>query len=151
MISFELNQARLKGGRRLKEADVKRALQAVAAGLRRKKDAEFSIAFVSEREMKKLNKEWRGKDAVTDVLSFGRAEKAERAERGEMGEILICYEQAKRQAKDMGHSVRDEVMFLLVHGALHLFGHDHERPAGAKRMFPLQSRILTKLGIDPRI
>lgn len=143
MIRYELDQSRLKGGQRVKEADVKRALQAVSAGLRRKKDTDVSIAFVSEKEMKKLNKEWRGKDAVTDVLSFGDDDGN--------GEVILSYEQAARQAKDMGHSTRDEVLFLLVHGVLHLHGFDHMEPADAKKMFPLQARILTALGIDPRI
>lgn len=143
MISFELNQARLKGGQRVKEADVKRALQAVSDGLRRKKDVDVSIAFVSEKEMKKLNKEWRGKDAVTDVLSFGDDEGN--------GEVILSYEQAARQAKEMKHPTRDEILFLLVHGVLHLHGFDHMKPGDAKKMFPLQARILTALGIDPRV
>ncbi|TAK03252.1 rRNA maturation RNase YbeY [Patescibacteria group bacterium] len=145
MINFELNQSRLKGGQRVKEADVGRALKAVSAALRLRRDTEISIAFVSEREMRALNRQWRGSDKVTDVLSFGRLERAE------TGEVLICYEQAARQAKEMKHSARDEVLFLLVHGVLHLFGYDHERPSDAKKMFPLQARILTKLGINPRL
>ncbi|OGL67144.1 rRNA maturation RNase YbeY [Candidatus Uhrbacteria bacterium RIFCSPHIGHO2_01_FULL_63_20] len=151
MIRYELNQSRLKGGRRVKEADVARTLKAVSEALRLRRDTEISVAFVSEKQMRAFNKEWRGKDTVTDVLSFGRLERAEKAERGEMAEILICYEQAKRQAEEMSHSVRDEILFLLVHGILHLSGYDHERPADAKRMFPLQTRILTRLGVDPRI
>lgn len=86
-----------------------------------------------------MNKAYRGKDKVTDVLSF------------QEGEILLCYAQAKRQAAELGHSVRDENIFLLVHGLLHVFGYDHEKPADARRMFPLQKRILDSLGIDSRL
>ncbi len=89
--------------------------------------------------MRRLNKQWRGNDRVTDVLSF------------ESGEILINYDQAKRQAIELKHSTRDEVIFLLVHGVLHVYGYDHEKPSDAKKMFPLQTKILTKLGIDPRL
>ena len=100
---------------------------------------------MSEPEMKKLNRIWRGKNRVTDVLSF-------ELEDGEVfGEVLISYEQAARQAKDLEHSTRDELIFLLVHGVLHVFGYDHEQSKDAKRMFPLQKKILTKLGIDPRL
>lgn len=82
---------------------------------------------------------------MTDVLSFHLGEK------DTLGEILICYPQAKRQAKQLGHSTRAELIFLLVHGLLHLSGFDHETPRDAKRMFPLQSRILVSLGINPRL
>jgi probable rRNA maturation factor len=104
-----------------------------------------SVAFVGEREMSRLNKQYRGKDKVTDVLSFG-AQKPDGS-----GEILICYEQAKRQAKELRHTTRDEVVFLLVHGLLHLSGLDHETPADAKQMFPLQEKLLTRLKVDPRL
>ncbi|MBI5794573.1 rRNA maturation RNase YbeY [Candidatus Uhrbacteria bacterium] len=145
MIVAEMNQSRLKGRQRLPERLVVETLKEITKALRIKKNIEISIAFVSEPEMKKLNQTWRGKNRVTDVLSF-------ELEQGEVfGEVLICLEQAARQAKVMGHSVRDEIMFLLVHGILHLFGYDHERPSDEKRMFSLQKKILLRLGIDPRV
>ena len=142
MIRYELNQARLRGGQRVPDAAVKRALKAVSDVLVHESDTDVSVAFVSEGEMRKLNKQWRGKNKVTDVLSFG--------EKGN-GEVLISYAQAQRQGKEMGHSTRDEILFLLVHGVLHLSGYDHERPTDAKKMFPLQTEILNRLGIDPRL
>ena len=143
MIHAELNQSRLAGGQRLPARTLDAVLREVSRGLRSRKDTNVSIALVSASEMRRLNKEWRGKDALTDVLSFGD-------EHGN-GEILISYEQARIQAKQLGHSTRDELAFLIVHGLLHLHGYDHERPADAKKMFPLQTRILTVLGIDPRL
>ncbi len=104
-----------------------------------------SVAFVSEAEIRRLNKAYRRRNAVTDVLSFGDGEA------GQLGEVLICFAQARRQARALGHPVRQEALFLLVHGLLHLFGYDHERPIDAHRMFPLQSRILDSLGIDARL
>lgn len=145
MLAIELNQSRLKGGQRIPERVVERTLRAVAKALRFGKRANVSVAFVSPMEMKKLNKAWRGKDGLTDVLSFGDIKK------GDDGEILISYEQATKQAKQMGHSTQDEIVFLLVHGTLHLFGYDHMNPKDAKKMFPLQTKILTTLGVDPRI
>jgi len=140
LIRAELNQSALKGGARLPRRAFELALAECARSLRPRHDVLLSVAFVGEREMRKLNREWRGKDRVTDVLSFEN-----------VGEILICYPQAKRQAVELGHSTRDEVVFLLVHGVLHVFGHDHERPTDAKRMYSIQTKILTRLGVDPRI
>lgn len=143
MLRAELNQSRLKGGQRLPRAVLAKVHRAIAK--QKKQKGEYSIAFLSDAEMRKLNKAYRGKDCVTDVLAFPSKEP------GYLGEVLISYAQAKRQAKQMGHSTRDEIVFLLVHGILHLFGHDHIKPADAKKMFPLQTKILTSLGIDPRL
>ncbi|MEI6510619.1 MAG: rRNA maturation RNase YbeY [Candidatus Uhrbacteria bacterium] len=140
MISFEINQSKLRGGQCLPHALVARALAACDAELKPRKDVELSIAFVGEREMRALNKKWRGHDYVTDVLSFETS-----------NEILLCYPQAVRQAKEMGHSTRDELVFLIVHGILHTFGYDHIEPKDAKKMFPRQTRILSTLGVDTRI
>lgn len=104
-----------------------------------------SIGFVSAARMREFNRAWRGKDKVTDVLSF------ELGEGSLKGEILLSYEQAALQAKQMKHSVRDELYFLIVHGVLHLWGYDHEDPKDAKKMFPLQKKILKSLKINPRI
>lgn len=139
-LRAELNQTLLRGGQRLPRRVVERALRACEDALRPRKDVDLSVAFVNERDMRRLNKRWRGKDRVTDVLSFEG-----------VGEILISYDQARRQAEELGHSTRDEVVFLLVHGVLHVFGYDHEKPEDATRMFPLQTRILNRLGVDPRL
>lgn len=140
MLTAEINQSLLKGGQKIPQALVDKAVRACARAMGIKDNTVLSVAFIGPREMRALNKRYRGRDRVTDVLSFE-----------EVGEILICYPQAKLQAKQMGHSVRDEIIFLLVHGVLHTFGYDHERPEDAKRMFPLQTRILNQLGIDPRL
>ena len=95
--------------------------------------------------MRKLNFTWRGKDRLTDVLSF------ELNEGTLKGEILLSYQQAVKQAKEMGHSTRDELCFLIVHGVLHLWGYDHENPKDAQKMFPLQESILKNLQIDSRV
>ncbi len=145
MIFAQVNHGRLTAARRLSRRLITQTLTEVTKALHLKEDVEISIAFVSESQMRKLNSRWRGKNRVTDVLSFELDE-------GEVfGEVLISYEQAARQAKTMKHSTRDEITFLLVHGVLHLFGYDHERPRDAKKMFPLQTKILKHLGVDPRV
>lgn len=158
MIRAELNQSILRGGQRLPRRDLERALAMCSDVLSRVSPpqrggvkrgwTELSVAFVSERDMRRLNKQWRGKDRVTDVLSFSPSYELRTTS---YPEILISYDQAKRQAAELGHSTRDEIVFLIVHGVLHVFGYDHETPADAKRMFPLQTKILNRLGIDPRL
>lgn len=145
MIKIELNQERLKGGMKFPNTRLVQIEKEVVRALKLKSLHIISAAFVSEKEMKQLNHHHRGKNAVTDVLSFTLNNE------DYFGEILLSYEQAKRQAKEMKHSVRDEITFLLVHGLLHVFGHDHEKKEEANKMFLLQTKILKKLNVDPRI
>lgn len=145
MIRVELNQSLVRGGQCLPLADVDRVCRAVARALGLTKDVRVSVAFVSEADIKRLNAQYRGKNKVTDVLSFNLDE-------GELlGEILLCYPQARRQAQELRHGVREELLFLLVHGLLHLHGFDHETARDAQRMFPIQKRILDGLSIDSRL
>lgn len=145
MIRVELNQSRLKGGQRLSAKRVTKVLEACAKVLKVRGDVTISIGFVSSQQMRSLNRGWRGKDNVTDVLSF------ELVEGPVKGELVLSYEQAARQAKQMHHSVADELCFLIVHGVLHLWGYDHECPSDAQKMFALQEKILNILKIDPRL
>lgn len=138
MIRVEANQSLLRGGQRIPFFDLRRVAKAVEdeAG---KRNGIVSLGFVTEKEMRRLNAKYRKKNRVTDVLSFSDGEA------GTLGEILICYPQAGRQAKIAGHSKRKEVLFLFIHGLLHLFGFNHERKADVVRMFSLQTRVLNRL------
>ena len=145
MIRAEVNQQLLKGGQRLARALVARTLRAVAKVVGEKRSVGVSIAFVTKAQMRVLNKQYRGKDSITDVLSFALDED------GELGELILSYDQAKVQAKEMQHATRHELVFLITHGLLHLYGHDHEKPKDAKKMFALQTQILNKMGVNPKI
>ncbi|HLD20978.1 MAG TPA: rRNA maturation RNase YbeY [Patescibacteria group bacterium] len=145
MIQAQLNQSILKGGQKLPQRRLQKVLDACARALGVKKGVFVSIGFVTDPQMRKLNRTWRGKDRVTDVLSFVLDEGLLK------GEIVLSYRQAVRQAQEMGHSTRDELLFLIVHGVLHLWGYDHEVPQDAKKMFSLQEQILKSLKIDPRL
>jgi probable rRNA maturation factor len=93
-----------------------------------KKRNYFSLALVDGRTIRKWNKTYRGKDKMTDVLSFAQRE-SENVFVGddrELGEILICFSIAKKQAKEYGSSLDFEVTRLLVHGLAHLAGYEHE-------------------------
>lgn len=137
MLKAEWNNSPLSSGFQRK------ILRQAALGL--KKSGAVSVAFVSPAVIRRLNREYRGKDKVTDVLSFPFSGKET------VGEVLICLAQAKKQAREFGHSVEDEVAILLTHGLLHLFGHDHLKKKEAKKMFTSQKKILKKLKIDWQI
>lgn len=142
MITYQINQQRLRGGQYYPHKRLIQALRAIQKVLG-KQSYEVSIAFVSPVLMRKANRLYRGKDRITDVLSFGLSEQT--------GELALSYEQAQKQAHEQGHSTRNEITFLIVHGMLHLLGYDHERPTEAKNMFALQEKILQQLGVDSRL
>lgn len=100
-----------------------------------------SLAFVPPNRIKQLNKLYRRKDSVTDVLSFTNAPTI----KGEaIGEIIICPAQAKKQAKAFGQSFQKEVNRLVLHGYLHLLGYDHIKKAEAKIMESVEKKILNQ-------
>jgi probable rRNA maturation factor len=89
----------------------------------------FQCLITGDGELERLNRQFLGKDYPTDVLSFPAAEGAGTS--AGLGEIAISYERAREQARALGHSVDDEIRILMLHGALHLIGMDHERDRGA--------------------
>jgi len=94
--------------------------------------------------MRELNREWRGFDKPTDVLSFGTTDDTPEPEKS-LGDIVISVETALRQAEELGHSFEEEVERLLVHGILHLLGHDHENATDAKNMRVMERKVLKAL------
>lgn len=97
-------------------------------------DSEISIMLVNDDRIRKLNKEYRGKDQATDVLSFPQDEDAKSDTGGPLlGDIVISIETALRQAKEHRLSLDEEALLLIIHGTLHLLGHDHERSAKEKK------------------
>jgi len=94
----------------------------------------LSVLLCGDSRMRSLNREWRGLDLPTDVLSFASGE------RGFLGDIVIDVPYAARQARRRGHALQREVQILLAHGLLHLLGYDHEEDDGT--MFRRQRRIL---------
>lgn len=98
------------------------------------------VALISDRRMRALNRQFRGQDYATDVLSFPSEE------RGFLGDIVIAEGVAKRQAKDHGHSLKIEVQTLALHGLLHLLGYDHETDDG--RMARAEARLRKQAGLS---
>ena len=103
---------------------------------------EFNVIFVDEEEIKRINREFRKIDKVTDVISFALIDDNEIVQTNELGDVFICVEKAISQAEEYGHSARREFAFLAVHGYLHLCGYDHQTKEEEKVMFDLQEKIL---------
>ena len=117
------------------------ALEVIGAGNR-----DATIVFVSDAAMRKLNRQFRGKDSATDVLSFpSQPEPFEADTRTNFGEIVISLDRAQSQAKENGLTLVNEVEQLILHGLLHLCGHDHETDHG--QMNRLEVKMRKKLGI----
>jgi probable rRNA maturation factor len=110
--------------------------------------ADLSVVLTSDDQIRELNREWRGKDRATDVLSFSQIEGEGPAARRVLGDVVISLDTAARQAAELGHDLEHEVSRLLVHGVLHLLGYDHERGgAAARRMEAEEKRLWELLGI----
>ena len=109
--------------------------------------SEVSIAFVDDDAMRELNKRFRRKDKTTDVLTFPADDSyGDPTENGRpIGDIVICVDQARRQAVDEKHSLATEVRFLILHGVLHALGHDHETDQGEMNRLELELRELLSL------
>ncbi len=122
-------------------------------------NGEVAITLVDNARIHELNREFRGVDRPTDVISFAMNEQGEgemeiyldEAEADEfpnmLGDIVISIPKAKEQAEEYGHSFERELGFLAVHGFLHLLGYDHKSEAEEKEMFGLQEAILQKIGL----
>lgn len=111
--------------------------------------ATLTVRLVGESESCRLNQQFRGKAGATNVLAFPAGEGAARAE-PELGDLVICLPLVRREARAQGKRLQDHCAHLVVHGVLHLLGHDHDRAADARTMERAEKRILRRLGIgDP--
>lgn len=112
------------------------------------KDSVFDIIFIDDDEMHIMNKEYRGIDRTTDVLSFALNDnKHIESVINSLGDIFISIPKMKSQAIEYEHSEKRELSFLTLHGILHLLGYDHMNEKDEEIMFGLQKEILNELGI----
>jgi probable rRNA maturation factor len=120
------------------------SLRAWAEAARGKRKGEITLRIVSPDEGRALNRDWRGKDYATNVLSFPFEEP------GYLGDIVICAAVVAREAQEQGKQPRAHWAHLVVHGVLHLMGHDHEADDEAGKMEALERKLLLRLGFpDP--
>jgi probable rRNA maturation factor len=133
-------------GRPLRAPGVAAWLQRVAPASVR---GDVAVALVSTAEIRALNRQFRRKDAPTDVLSFpGQRRQPDHRTHGEhLGDIVIATGIARRQARDAGHSLGAELKVLALHGLLHLLGYDHHARADRGRMARLERRLRIKGGL----
>lgn len=134
---------------------IRRCCQAVLSTEKFDRDAEVSVSFVSNNEIRNLNRIYRNKDSVTDVLSFpltgddGSVELNPETGAVLLGDVVISLETAVKQAQSYGHSLEREVGFLTVHSMLHLLGYDHETSLLDQRiMREKEESVLENLGIS---
>lgn len=112
-------------------------------------NVELSLALVRDPAIRRLNREWRGKDQPTDVLSFPAGDSPAPGLRP-LGDVIISMDTARRAAKDFGATLSQELARYLAHGLLHLLGHDHLVPADARKMERLERRLLGHAGMLAR-
>ncbi|WP_188206190.1 rRNA maturation RNase YbeY [Alkalibacillus aidingensis] len=117
-------------------------------------NAEVSLTFITDEEIKEINRDYREKDQVTDVISFALEEHTEDelVVQGEdipihYGDIVISIDRAYAQADEYNHSIDRELAFLAVHGLLHLIGYDHQTKEEEQMMFSKQEEILNEYGL----
>lgn len=130
------------------------ALAALAAAPARRRRGEICVMLADSRTLRRLNRAWRGKDKPTNVLSFPTGDDGGRHRRRGagapvlLGDVAIAYQVLAAEAAAQGKSRAHHLTHLVVHGVLHLLGHDHEIDAEAERMEALEVRILRRLGVD---
>lgn len=139
-------------------ANVEKLLDFAADFLKIAPDTEMSVTFMDNAAIREINRDYRGKDAPTDVISFAIEEEGEDEmpiifeDEADMlprnlGDIMISVERTHEQAEEYGHSFERELGFLALHGFLHLNGYDHMEPEDEKVMFGLQKEILDAYGL----
>ena len=130
-------------------ASFRRWVDAALRGAKRRKATELSIRIVDTTEGRALNRDYRGKDYATNVLSF-EAKLPPGVKLPLIGDLAICAPVVAREAAEQGKRERDHWAHLTVHGVLHLLGYDHIEDADAEVMEALETRVLADLGIaDP--
>jgi probable rRNA maturation factor len=131
----------------------KKVLEAVLQAEGETGEVEVSLVLVDDKKIQELNRDYRGIDRPTDVLSFPLREAVEdegpkvSVDEWLLGDIVVSMETALRQAEEYGHSLERELGFLIVHGCLHLLGYDHQREEERQVMREKEEAILTSLGL----
>ena len=125
---------------------IERAVQAALTHQKESLDVNLSVVLTDNRRLHKLNRDYLGVDAPTDVLSFPASEADPETGARYIGDILISVPYAAKGAKLAGNSLEAELQLLVVHGVLHLLGHDHAKPKDKSKMWKAQAQILEALG-----
>lgn len=128
-----------------------RAVEAALTGADRRDPVEIGVRLTSDAELHTLNRDWRGQDKPTNVLSFALDEDAPAgAPVTPLGDVVVAFETCLREAEDEAKPLANHLCHLVVHGTLHLLSYDHDVAEDAEIMESLERRVLAGLGIpDP--
>lgn len=126
------------------EKIVEKSIEAALKEIDFTEDYEVSVSFVGDEEIHELNRDYRGVDRTTDVLSFPMDDEFTNM----LGDIVININKVIEQAKEYGHSEKREISYLTVHSTLHLMGFDHEEEEDKKEMRAVEDRVMEKLEIS---
>ncbi|MCI1856565.1 MAG: rRNA maturation RNase YbeY [Sporolactobacillus sp.] len=118
-------------------------------------EIECSLTFTDNDRIQRINRDYRGIDRPTDVISFALEERAagevpiyrQKGEPRVLGDIIVSLDKAHEQATEYGHSFKRELGFLIIHGLLHLLGYDHRTEKEREKMFGIQEQILSSFGL----
>jgi probable rRNA maturation factor len=134
---------------KIEELDTVKKFIEYAVDYLKLENVSFNIIIINNEEIHKINKEYRGIDRPTDVISFALEDDDTfiKLDQRILGDIYISIDKAREQANEYGHSLLRELCFLSIHGLLHLLGYDHMKEEDEKVMFELQERILDNYGI----
>lgn len=152
-IDFSNDQTEMKAGFRLRRL-IRRAVRATLACERFDRDAMVSVTFTDNEGIREKNREFRGIDAPTDVLSFPmynmkNGDMPLDGEICELGDIVLSLERAAEQAEEFGHSYERECAFLTVHSVLHLLGYDHVNSEEEEAEMRARQRVvMKKIGLE---
>lgn len=112
-------------------------------------ETEVELVLLDDPAMQAINKQTRGLDKPTDVLSFANREVVPATRRGSLGQIFISLPAAQRNADEMNQSLKKELHFLFIHGLLHILGYDHQTPADETKMMSIAYQILGRPPYQP--
>lgn len=143
------------GGGDIKAAEIPKMMEEAAALVLKREgilndEVEISVTFYDDNDIRELNRDYRGIDKVTDVLSFPQYERPEEIpEEGfvPIGDVVINIDQALRQAEEYGHSTEREIIYLFVHSMLHLLGYDHMEEDEKTEMRKAEEEIMNELNL----
>ncbi len=128
--------------------DIKKYYKKTLEVLKIEDDLDLSLIIVGKTKIRSINRNYRNKDAITDVISFANIDSDDYdylCEDVNLGDIFINVDRVKSQAKKYGHSIKREFVFLFIHGFLHLLGYDHMEKEDEELMFVLQDKIIGEL------
>lgn len=126
---------------------VRRAARTAIAAAGPDQPVELAIVLVDDRRQRALNKQWRGNDKSTNVLAFPGAAAVPVGTPLPLGDIVLAIGTIEEEADAQSKKLADHVTHLVIHGTLHLLGHDHDLPSRAKRMETLETKLLAQLRI----